>query len=440
MKRVSFLTLGCKVNQYDTDAMRGLFIRAGYEVVGTHEAADVCVINTCSVTHVGERKSRQAIRKMRRLNPDTIIAVTGCYAQLDPDAIAGIEGVRVIVGTQDRHRIVDFVESCCDDGSVQNHVREILPTTDFENLNLYGGAVEHTRAYVKIQEGCGNFCTFCIIPYTRGRLKSRRGEDIYAETLRLTDQGYKEIILTGIHLGNYGQDLGQGHTLADVVKMLLKTTDIRRIRLGSIESVELSDELIALLADEPRLCPHLHLPIQSGSERVLRMMRRHYHLSDYLALIDDLRQRVPNIALTTDLILGFPGETEEMFQETLATLESVGFADVHVFPYSRRQGTPAAEFPNQVSEAEKKERVHRALETVRNAAASYRQSFIGTDVDVLVESRLKNGRFEGMSAHYHRVQLLNEVPATGEIYSAHVVDEDQNGLIGVAQVKEEESI
>ena len=170
------------------------------------------------------------------------------------------------------------------------------------------------------------------------------------------------------------------------------------------------------------------------------MMRRHYHLSDYLALIDDLRQRVPNIALTTDLIVGFPGETEEMFQETLETLESVGFADVHVFPYSRRQGTPAAEFPNQVSEAEKKERVHRALETVRNAAASYRQSFIGTDVDVLVESRLKNGRFEGMSAHYHRVQLLNEVPATGEIYSVHVVDEDQNGLIGVAQVKEEESI
>lgn len=438
MKRVSFLTLGCKVNQYDTDAMRGLFIRSGYEVVGMHEAADVCVINTCSVTHVGERKSRQAIRKMRRLNPDTIIAVTGCYAQLDPGAIAGIEGVRVIVGTQDRARIVDFVESCRNQDGVQNYVRDILPTTDFENLNLYGGAVEHTRAYVKIQEGCGNFCTFCIIPYTRGRLKSRRADDIYAEVRRLTAQGYKEIILTGIHLGNYGQDLGRGHALADVVKMLLAKTDVRRIRLGSIESVELSDELIALLASEPRLCPHLHLPIQSGSERVLRMMRRHYHLSDYLALIDDLRRRVPNIALTTDLIVGFPGETENMFRETLSTLADIGFADVHLFPYSRRQGTPAAEFPQQVPETEKKERVHRAMAVVRAAAAKYRQGFIGTDVDVLVERRLKNGRFEGMSAHYHRVQLTNAVPMTGEIYSAHIIDTDDNGLIGVAEVRQEE--
>lgn len=412
-------------------------MQAGYRIVGTHEVSDVCVINTCSVTHVGERKSRQAIRKMRRLNPDTIIAVTGCYAQLDPDTIAGIEGVRVIVGTQDRSRIVDFVEACQVDGGVQNRVRDILPTTDFENLNLYGGAVEHTRAYVKIQEGCGNFCTFCIIPYTRGRLKSRRPEDIYAEAARLVSQGYKEIILTGIHLGNYGQDLGGKNRLSDVVHLLLRETDIRRIRLGSIESVELSEELITLLATEPRLCPHLHLPIQSGSERVLQMMRRHYRLSDYLALINDLRQRIPDIALTTDLIVGFPGETEEMFRETLCTLQDVGFADVHIFPYSRRKGTPAADFPNQITEAEKKERVHRAEEVVRRAARSYAQQFIGKDVDVLVESRLQSGHFEGMSAHYHRVRLVNEVPQTGEIYATHIIDADDQGLIGRAYVRQE---
>lgn len=438
MKRVSFLTLGCKVNQYDTDAMRGLFVQAGYQVVGAHEAADVCVINTCSVTHIGERKSRQAIRKMRRLNPDTLIAVTGCYAQLDPETIMGIDGVRLVLGTQDRTKIVDFVESCGPDNIVHNYVRDILPTTDFENLNLYGGAVEHTRAYIKIQEGCGNFCTFCIIPYTRGRLKSRQATDIYNEAIRLINEGYKEIILTGIHLGNYGQDLGRGNSLADVVKMLLAQTDISRIRLGSIESVELSDELIDLLATETRLCPHLHLPIQSGSERVLRMMRRHYHLSEYLALILDLRRRVPNVSLTTDLIVGFPGESEEMFQETLETLRQVGFAAVHIFPYSRRQGTPAADFPNQVSESDKKERVHRAELVVREGASIYRRGFIGSNVNVLVEGRAKNGRFEGMSAHYHRVQLVNEVPNTGEIYSTHIIGEDGDGLIGIADVKEEE--
>ncbi len=433
MNTVSFLTLGCKVNQYDTDAMRGLFVQRGYRVVPIHEPSDVCVINTCSVTHIGERKSRQAIRKAKKMNPDTMIVVTGCYAQLTPETIAEIDGVNIIIGTQDRHKIVDFVESYQPATGPQSYVRDIMATKDFEDLHLYGEALEHTRAYIKIQEGCGNFCTFCIIPFTRGRLKSRPIADIVTETDRLVGLGYKEVVLTGIHLGNYGHDFRDGSDLATVVRELLAKTSVERIRLGSIESVELSEELIELLVHEPRLCPHLHLPLQSGSERVLQMMRRHYHLQDYLELVQGLQKKIPGLALTTDLIVGFPGETEEMFQETLQTLRSIGFAGVHIFPYSKRSGTPAASFPNQVPENVKKERVHRAEQVASETAAQYRRSFIGREVAVLVENRLSNGRYEGMTPHYCRVRLVGENFQPGMIVPVQIVDVEDDVLIGTSK-------
>lgn len=440
MNTVSFLTLGCKVNQYDTDAMRGLFIKNGYTIVSPHEKSDVCVINTCSVTHIGEKKSRQVIRRAKRMNPDTLVVVTGCYAQLTPDTIASIDGVNIIIGTQDRHRIVEFVENYCPEKGVANHVKSIAGVRDFESLSLYGDEVEKTRAYIKIQEGCNNFCTFCIIPYTRGRLKSRQPAEIYDEVNRLVSLGYKEVVLTGIHLGNYGQDFENEIDLTKIVKGILVRTGIERIRLGSIESVEISDELIDLLANEKRLCPHLHLPLQSGSDAVLQMMRRHYTLQEYLKLVEHLRKRVPEIALTTDVILGFPGETETLFKESLDTLAHVGFADVHLFPYSKRSGTPAAKFPNQISEEEKKRRMKLARDVVDLSSKNYRDAFLGKQVEVLFEKRLENGQYEGYTSHYCRVRTNPaENLHTGGIYVATVTDSSKDHLVVKCLVEEGEA-
>ncbi len=430
MKTVSFYTLGCKVNQYDSDAMRGMFLRRGYKIVPVHEIADIFVINTCSVTHVAERKSRQMIRRFRRMNPESLIIVAGCYAQLSPDIIAQIKGVNIIIGTHERSKIVDLAEKYNPEEGCVSYIQNIMDIDDFEEMRLYGDAVENTRAYVKIQEGCENYCTFCIIPFTRGKLKSRLPEDIYHEAKRLAEQGYKEIVLTGIHLGNYGRDLNGSIDLAAVVQDLLAKTDIERIRLGSIESVELSDNLVEMLTSESRLCPHLHLPLQSGSDRVLKMMNRHYGLKEYYRLIENLRLRIPDLALTTDIIVGFPGENDEMFAETLNTLRELQFSGVHIFPYSKRAGTPAASYPNQVPEQIKKERVRAAEDVARETAMRYRRKSIGKNAAVLVERLLPNGRYEGTTAHYQKVDLIGDGYSCGKIYTTKILDVTEEGLIG----------
>lgn len=430
MKTVSFLTLGCKVNQYDTDAMRSLFLARGYEEVSAKDKADICVINTCSVTHIGERKSRQMIRRAKRLNPQTKIIVTGCYAQLDPKTIQQIDGVNLIIGTQDRAKVVDLIEAYGSSSQAHNAVHDIFETSQFEELHWAHPASNRVRSYLKIQEGCNNYCAFCIIPYTRGKLKSRGVEDIYHEARRLDEQGFKEVVLTGIHLGNYGVDLGRQVDLADVVKMLRERTHISRIRLGSIESVEISEELVNLIATNERVCPHLHLPLQSGSEEILRKMRRHYHLQEYVDLISSLRARIPDLAVTTDLIVGFPGETEELFAETMATLKELRFAGVHVFPYSKRNGTAAATFPDQVSEAVKKERVHVAEKVAEQTATDYRRSFIGKTTNVLLEQQTEDGAWKGFTPHYCQLKIKGEGLKAGMICSTRVVSDDGAMLIG----------
>ena len=342
MKTVAFTTLGCRVNQYDTDAMRGLFIQKGYEPVDFDSKADIYVINTCSVTNMGERKSRQLIRKAKRTNEDAYIVVTGCYAQLAPDAIAAIDGVNLVIGTNNRHKIVELVEQLETTEKQINAVRNIMEQATFEEMPLYGNEIDKARAFMKIQEGCNNYCSFCIIPYTRGKLKSRRVDDIKQEAQRLVDHGYHEIVLTGIHLGNYGVELPGRPNLAAVVKELLTIDGLERIRLGSIESVEVSPELVELMATEKRFCSHLHLPLQAGSDAILKAMNRHYTLDEYKELIRNLRARIPGLSVTTDIIAGFPGETDELFEETLNTVKEIGFTHIHAFPYSKRDGTPAA--------------------------------------------------------------------------------------------------
>lgn len=431
-KTVSFITLGCKVNQYDSDAMRTLFIKNGYKVAESDTPADVYVVNTCSVTSIGDRKSRQMVRRIRRENPGAVIAVAGCYAQLAPEVFEKMGNVDVIVGMQNRSRIVEYVEKAARSNAVLNEVRDVMAVKDFENLTVDAEGEVKTRAFIKVQEGCDNYCTFCIIPYARGRLKSRKQKDAIEEIKHLVDRGYREVVLTGIHLGNYGKDLHDGTSLSSLVNELLKIPDLLRIRLGSIESVELSEELIHLMNSEPRVCRHLHLPIQSGSDDVLRAMNRHYRLAEYKNLIADLRERIPDLALTTDLIVGFPGETEENFKETLATLEELKFSAIHIFPYSQRTGTPAATYPNQVLPEIKKERVHRVQALEKKLSEAYRRRFLGKSVRVLPEEE-KHGCFEGLSDEYIRVYLKGEGIERGKIYSVKINSLTEDGLSGVVE-------
>ena len=424
-KRVAFLTLGCKVNQYDSDAMRSLFLSRGYTTA--EEDADIYVINTCSVTSVGDKKSRQLIRRIRREHPGAIIAAAGCYAQLSPEEVAAA-GCDVVVGNQNRAHIVDYIEEAAA-GRAGNHVVDIMRVAEFENLTVTPEGEEKTRAFVKVQEGCDNYCTFCIIPYARGRLKSRRPEDAVAEVALLADKGYREIVLTGIHLGNYGVDLRDGTRLSSLVEALLAISGISRIRLGSIESVEVSDELIRILQTERRVCRHLHLPIQSGSDAVLARMHRHYRLAEFKKLIGTLREKIPGLALTTDLIVGFPGETEALFAETLETLRELQFSGIHVFPYSPRTGTPAAGYPDQVSTAVKKERVHRVEELEKEIARVYRQTFLGKTVRVLAEE-IRGGRWEGLSDEYIRVTFDGPGIEKGGLYDVYITALTEEGMEG----------
>lgn len=436
-KKVSFITLGCKVNQYDSDAMRTLFVKNGYRQAGEDENADVYVINTCSVTSIGDRKSRQMVRRIRRSHPDAIIAVAGCYAQLAPEVFEKMGDVDVIVGVHNRSHIVDYVEEAKKrtDHKPLNETVDIMKVKTFENMSVDVTGEVKTRAFVKVQEGCDNYCTFCIIPYARGKLKSRLQKDAVEEIKKLVSQGYREVVLTGIHLGNYGKDLHDGTSLATLVAELVKIPDLLRIRLGSVESVELSEELISIIKNEPKVCRHLHLPIQSGSDAVLKGMNRHYRLPQFKALIRELREKVPGIALTTDLIVGFPGETEENFLETLDTLKELKFSGIHVFPYSRRTGTPAATYPNQVTNEVKKERVHRVQELEKEISLEYRSQFMGKVVHVLAEE-VKNGYFEGLTGEYIRVSIKDSHIERGHMYPVRIDTVTEDGLAG--NVAEEE--
>ena len=428
-KKVSFITLGCKVNQYDSDAMRTLFIHRGYKPVEHSEVADVYIINTCSVTSIGDRKSRQVIRKIRRNNPDAVIAATGCYAQVAPEELEKMGDVDVIVGHQNRNKIVDYIEEAEKSEKTVNAVKDIMSIREYENLTVDPEGEVKARAFVKVQEGCDNYCTFCIIPYARGRLKSRKQEDAVDEIKKLVEKGYREVVLTGIHLGNYGRDLRNGTSLSTLVSELLKIPNLLRIRLGSIESVELSDELINIIKNEKRVCHHLHLPLQSGSDAVLKSMNRHYRLRQYKDLIAMLRKKIPNLALTTDLIVGFPGETEENFKETLKTLHELKFSAIHVFPFSKRTGTPAAMYPNQITNEEKKKRVHRVQELEKKISKEFRSEFLNKIVHVLAENK-KEEYFEGFSDEYIRVTIKGENVKRGHLYSVIVEEVTDEGLIG----------
>ncbi|MPL63345.1 Threonylcarbamoyladenosine tRNA methylthiotransferase MtaB [bioreactor metagenome] len=429
MPSVAFTTLGCKVNQFETEVMEGLFKQKGYNIVSFAQKADVYVINTCSVTHLGEKKSRQVIRRANRLNLEAVIAVTGCYAQVSPEEVQAIEGVDVIAGTRERSRIVELVEEAARSKNKVNAVTNIMTADTFEDIPLHN-MPGRTRVFLKIQEGCANFCTYCIIPYARGPLRSRPLESIVAEAQKLVAAGFKEIVLTGIHLGAYGHDFGSGVSLVDAVRAVLERTALLRLRLGSLESIEISDELIELMRQEPRFCQHLHLPLQAGDNSVLKAMNRHYTTEEYRQLIEAIRRQIPDIAISTDIIVGFPGETDQMFESAVQFVDSMNFSRIHIFPYSRRSGTPAADYPNQVSEEDKKHRAHVMGELAYRKTAEFERRFIGKEVTVLFETA-SSDFLDGLNDHYTRVYAKGDENLAGSIVKVKLEKQYRDGLFGI---------
>ena len=422
------MTLGCKVNQFETETMEGLFRARGYDVVPFEERADVYVINTCSVTHLSDRKSRQLIRRAVRTNPAACVAVTGCYAQVAPEEIRALDGVRVVIGTKERARIVDYVEaSLRADTGVAGTITDIMQARVFEDIPLH--ALPHrTRAFLKIEDGCQNFCTFCIIPYARGPVKSRELSAVAREMRLLVDAGFHEVVLTGIHLGAYGIDLAERPTLADACRTALAEEGLRRLRLGSLESVELSADLLELMRTEPRFAAHLHLPLQAGSDAVLRAMNRHYTTAQFAQLVMEVRAAVPGVAISTDIIVGFPGETEADFAEGMDFVRRMGFARMHVFPYSARRGTPAARRTDQVPPMVRKERAARMQALAEELAEGYHRSMLGSVAEVLFETQ-EDGVTDGLTETY--VRVYTDAPVVrGEIVPVRLTHLYRDGIWG----------
>ena len=415
MRKIAFYTLGCKVNQSDTASMEGIFRRAGYEVVDFGSPADVYLINTCVVTNTGQRKSRQIINRAVRHNPLSLIVVTGCYPQTAPEEVRAIAGVDVIIGNQERARIVELVEQALENKQTEilDNVQKMTVDTKFEELGV-GTETDKTRAFLKIQEGCNQYCTYCIIPYARGPLRSRSLESIRSEVAKLVEAGYKEVVLIGIHLGCYGKELakeGKHITLYDAVQAVWSVEGMCRVRLGSLESVEVEPRLLELMANEPRLCKPLHLPLQSGCDKILQAMHRPYDTARFTQLLQQIRAQVPDVAITTDIIVGFPGETEEDFATTLAFAEKCGFAKMHIFPYSKRKGTPAEKMPNQVDEAVKGERAARLAAVDEKLHQAMLKQMVGKTEEVLFEQPVDAVYMEGLCGPYLRVV----VPGTSEL-------------------------
>ena len=409
-KIVGFHTLGCKVNQSETEAMTALFLDRNYQLGDFEAYCDVYVINTCTVTHAGDRKSRQMIRRAKNLNPKAVVVVTGCYAQTSPEAVAAIEDVDIILGTNKRHRIVDEVEAYA--GTRKQIVDEKDTLTDFEEISM-DRVIQKARAYLKVQEGCEQFCTYCIIPYARGPLRSRSMENTLQEARKLEQAGFREIILTGIHLGAYGKPseaeanagATQQETLADLCEMLLNETSFERIRLSSIEPTEVDDHLLRLFAENRRMCRHLHLPLQAGDDSVLEAMHRPYNTEQYRQEMARIRAAVPGIALSTDLMVGFPGETDEQFENSLRFCDEIGFSSMHLFKYSPREGTPAAGYPNQVRNEVKDARSKRMQEMAERNMLRYMEQHLGQIVEVLIEEQRSDGIWLGHTDNYLHVAV-----------------------------------
>ena len=406
-KKAALHNLGCKVNAYETEAMQELLEDSGYEIVPFHEKADIYIINTCTVTNIADRKSRQMLHRARKMNPDAIVAACGCYVQEKPEEVA--DCVDIVIGNNRKKEIVHILEEY-EKGreGIRKDLVDIGHTREYEDLHLSRTA-EHTRAYIKVQDGCNQFCSYCIIPYARGRVRSRSMESVREEVETLAGNGYQEVVLTGIHLSSYGIDTGTD--LLSLIRTVHEVAGIKRIRLGSLEPRIITEEFAEAIAGLPKMCPHFHLSLQSGCTETLKRMNRRYTAEEYYEKCELLRKYFRNPALTTDVIVGFPGETEEEFKASRDFIDKVDFYETHVFKYSRREGTKAAAMPDQVPEEEKTRRSNILLDLNRKKQAAYEQRLLGTTQEVLIEEEIqRNGEIYqvGHTREYVKVGIRTE--------------------------------
>lgn len=430
MKKVAFYTLGCKVNQYETEAMLELFEKEGYEKAETEDYADVYVINTCTVTHMSDRKSRQYIRRMKKKNPDAIIAVVGCYSQVSPEEILSIDEVNLVMGTNDRKKIVEEVKKI-DASRKVSTVDDIMKVKAFEEIEI-NKTNGKTRAFMKIQDGCDRYCSYCIIPYARGRVRSRDLESIVKEVENLASNGYKEVVLTGIHVASYGKDIKDSDIkLLDVIKQINDIEGIERIRLSSVEPILFTDEFVEAVSTMDKVCPHYHLSLQSGCDGTLKRMKRRYTTEEYKAIVDRLRAAIPNVSITTDVIVGFPGETNEEFDKTYEFLKDIELTHMHVFKYSPRKGTPAATMENQVDPSTKHDRSEKLLQLNEENFNKFGQKMLDKEFNVLFEQKVGDNKYEGLTENYVKVIVESDNDISEQILKVKIKDVKNEFLEGI---------
>lgn len=435
MKKAALHNLGCKVNAYETEAMQQILEQAGYEIVPFHERADVYVINTCSVTNMADRKSRQMLHKAKKTNPEAIVIAAGCYVQTKEDEAALDESIDIVIGNNKKHMLLDAIEAYEKkrQGNETEKVNEVVDINhvkqDYEELHLEKTA-EHTRAFLKVQDGCNQFCSYCIIPFARGRVRSRKAEDILAEVERLAAHGYQEVVLTGIHLSSYGVDTGDD--LLHLIELVHGVEQIKRIRLGSLEPRIVTEDFVKRLSELEKICPHFHLSLQSGCDTVLKRMNRRYDTKEYEAGCALLRKYFSHPAITTDVIVGFPGETEEEFQMTREYLERIHFYEMHIFKYSKREGTKAAVMPDQVDEQEKTRRSAILLELAKKMSDQFRMDYVEKQVTVLLEEAMEwNGKtyFTGYTKEYVKVAVETKENLANQFVTGTIKGQLTDGVL-----------
>ncbi len=415
MKKAALHNLGCKVNAYETEAMQELLEKNGYEIVPFKEGADVYIINTCTVTNMADRKSRQMLHRAKKMNPDAIVVAAGCYVQTEKDKVD--ESIDIIIGNNKKKDIIEILKEYEETHSLKKEIIDINHTKEYEELHLSKTA-EHTRAYIKVQDGCNQFCTYCIIPFARGRVRSRSRESVIEEVTTLAANGYKEVVLTGIHLSSYGVDTED--TLLNLILSVHAIDGIERIRLGSLEPRIITEEFAKTISELPKMCPHFHLSLQSGCNDTLKRMNRRYSAEEYFEKCELLRKYFHNPALTTDVIVGFPGETEEEFEQSKAFVDKVNFYETHVFKYSRRAGTKADQMDNQIPEEIKTKRSNILLDLSKEKQQAYEESLIGTVQEVLMEESIeKDGEIYqvGHTKEYVKIALKSEQNLSNQIVS-----------------------
>ena len=416
MKKAALHNLGCKVNAYETEAMQQMLEAAGYEIVGFHEAADVYVINTCSVTNMADRKSRQMLHRAKKQNPESVVVAAGCYVQTKEEEAFADEAIDIIIGNNKKHELITKLDEFFRDHGKIDDVLDINDKNqEFEELYLDKPS-EHTRAFIKVQDGCNQFCSYCIIPYARGRVRSRNMDSVLEEVNRLAANGYKEVVLTGIHLSSYGVETGE--SLLHLIQEIHKIEGIRRIRLGSLEPKVVTEEFASELSKLEKICPHFHLSLQSGCDATLQRMNRKYTAEEYAKGCEILRKYFEHPAITTDVIVGFPGETEEEFAETKAFLERIHFYEMHIFKYSKRQGTRAAEMKNQIPENRKTERSNALIELGDKMSEEFRQYYLGREEEVLFEEAADIDGvtyYVGYTKEYVKVAKLSSEPIENQL-------------------------